>query len=383
VQLQKTEADQESESDASIKIFESRELINGVDAKVKDVKFETRLRIKEKIQGEFEKTRRNLGVIEGETKRERFEEPVYVDNQEVKDAMKSRFINSEIVDDEVRNHINTNTIRNDRELYLHKNPNECEGSKDSEDIFYRCEVEHVVKANLSDEWSDDRILENKFPYYQRARNFYNRIKSLQDKRVELTHNGSHFSIKTETDKITDDSNSHLNISTYKRSVSAGFGLGLVSALIGLGVIPTLFIVSFVLFLDHFQAYSKKQEPVEFYMSSTPDNKDIDSISTSKLKDYSVSERFVEKINVDISDEHTELHPESVDTKWVFGKVSNMLPNKDAVEFFDSIGLENIEDNQFEAVVEKRSTIPERNCKVSVCGQWYIYPKDEFDGIESS
>jgi hypothetical protein len=380
VQIERTEADQKSESEASVKIFESKEILDGINAKIEDVKFETKLRATEKVTGVFEKSPHNLLVLKEEQNREKFDDEKYINKEMVKNAMKSEYVNAQITDNDIsRNHINTNTMRNDREVYIHMNPSQSEESDiEDENIFYKCDVEHQIKVTLSDEWRDERILKNTFSRYQEARHFYSQIKQLKSENVELTHNGSRFRMKTQIGMVSDNKKSHLKISSYKNSILAGFGLGLIASLVGLGPISTLFIVSFILFLDHFQAHEKQKQAMFFYLNDCSDNNG-DIIDIDKLRDYSISSRFVEKFNINISDNKTELNPESIQTKWEFDKVSDMLPNKSAIKFFDSIGLEKLDDDEFTAVVEHRSTIPEdKECVKSVCGQWYLYPKEEFE-----
>lgn len=373
MQEQKTE--QSSNKDAVGRVLESRDILNGINANISSVSMETRLRKTERVQGSCKENKHGVIVMEDGFKREQVDGESYVSQQTVEKSMKSPFVCSDVVyGRESKRHVNEDTIINENKVIVDADP---ESEEDFGD-FYICQVEHVVELTVSDRWEDERKLQKKFTSYREAESFFDYISEIERESAELTHTGTELThtgdyFVVESDKIGSiEENRH--ISTIKRSVLTGFFIGLFTTILGFSWVAALISTSMVILLDIMNAYSISKKSEEFYFTEKT-NKQTESIESENLGEMTVIEELNERFTVKVTGENVRLVPMTLDTEWTMENMSDGLPSEDTVEFFEKLGLEDLDDDAcFTAMVQKRNTEPQQYCHKSNCGNWYIYPE---------
>lgn len=354
--------------DAVGRVLESRDVLDGIRANISSVSMETRLRKTERLRGRYKKEREGVIVMQDGFKQEQVSEESYVSQQTVEGSMKSPLVSSDVVyGRESERHVNEDTIMNEDKVIVDANP---ESEEDFGD-FYICQVEHVVEVTVSDKWEEERKLQKKFKSYREAESFFNYISEIERESAELRHTGDYFVI--ESDKIGGiEENRH--ISTIKRSVLTGFFIGLFTTVLGFSWVVALISTSMIISLDIMNAYSVSKKSEEFYFSEKTD-KETESVESEDLREMTVIEELNERFTIKVTDENVRLVPMTLDTEWTMENMSDGLPSEDAVEFFEKLGLEDLDDDaRFTAMVQKRNTEPRQYCYESNCGNWYIYPE---------
>lgn len=369
--VEKEITEQTADNDPVGRLLESRDILDGLQADIESVDIKTRLQRKEVLRGEFRQESEGVIVMEDNLESSEIQDGSYLSREDVEEAMKSPFVESDIVHGRhSTKHLNENTLTDEKYVLIDTDPTE--KTQDDSAEFQICKVDHIVEITLSDKWAQDRKLQKRFGSYQSAQSLIDQINELKENSVQLSHTDDYFVI--EQDKENNVYNKRY-MSTMKRCLLCGLLIGGLTSIVGFGWAAASVITFLIFSLDVMNAQTTVQDTERFYFDHISDNDEPQSIDAEDLKEMSIVEEFNERFEVRITKRKAELIPMTLDTKWSLENMSDNLPSADAVQLFEQLGLEDLgDDAKFTARVRRKNTKGTDPCYESECGDWYLYPE---------
>lgn len=369
--VEKEITEQTADSDPVGRLLESRDILDGLQADIESVDIKTRLRKKEVLRGEFRQESENIIVMEDGFESSEIQDGSYLSREDVEEAMKSPFLESDIVHGRhSTKHLNENTLTDEKYVVIDTDPT---GKTQDDSIeFQVCKVDHIVEITLSDKWAQDRKLQKKFGSYQSAQSLIDQVNELKENSVQLSHTGDYFAIERDEENNLYDER---YMSTMKKCLLCGLLIGGLTSIVGFGWVVASVITFLMFSLDIMNAQTATQDTERFYFDHISDDDEPRSIDAESLREMSIFEEFNERFEVRITKRKAELIPMTLDTKWSLENMSDNLPSADAVQLFEQLGLEDLgDDAKFTARVRRKNTKGSDPCYESECGDWYLYPE---------
>lgn len=370
---------EEDKKEALDVVFENEKIEEGMGISIISVKTETFLKKRREVIIDVDQVSNNKIYSKSEDyNATKLENKKYATHNEIRDSLLSKWSDmTTIVSDKMGSqsikNAGKNNIKTENEVLLFD-----EVLEDGRVRFYECKVLHKVITEITDPWTENRILYNDFSDLESAQNFARSIRNLKSKDPKMSRKDDRFYIEGEPEHMENNMNDFLLLDSMFTSFIMGAAIGLILGIFGFGLFMTLATILSVIVLDYIRGYRKAKttkNTKSYYMVGYNEELDEYGFNVESLDNMTVLDELNDTIDINVN-EGMEFVSRNRDATWELDTVDNTsIPSESSSKFIESLGIENIsEDNTFMAKIEKRKAPPDDYALRSKCGEWYLYPE---------